>query len=117
MGGLAMAARYLLIQPPELAHQCEVTGAPAWCAVRLAIILTYAHYELGYLSLLATVIALWSRTYLAASVALCCGACAIVLYCFEPGAVALVAGALVLARLVENDLTTGATAYQHDARE
>jgi hypothetical protein len=99
-GALAMAARYLLIQPPELSHRCDLGDAPAWCSVRLAIIMSYAWYSLGYLALGASIAALVWRNRPVATFTLCSGAAAIVLYCYEPGALALVVGALVLARSV-----------------
>ena len=101
---LAFLARYLLIQPPQIAHQCDAGGGPWWCSVRLAIILAYTGWGLGYASLAVTVAALWFRRAALGALALSCGTAAIVLYCYEPGAVAMIAGALVLVRA------------QHDAR-
>lgn len=101
---LAFLVRYLLIQPPQIAHRCDAGGGPWWCGVRLAIILAATGWGLGYASLAATVAALWFRRAAVGALALSCGTAAIVLYCYVPGAIAMVAGALVLVRA------------QHDAR-
>jgi len=95
---LAFLVRYLLIQPPQIAHQCDAGAGPWWCAIRLAIILSYSGWGLGYASLATCVLALWYRRVLFGALALSCGTAAIVLYCYEPGALAMVVGALVLVR-------------------
>lgn len=96
--GAAALARYFLIQPPEVAHQCDQGAGPAWCIARQAIIMTYSGYGLGYASLAALALALWRPAVVTGALALACGGAALILYCYEPGAVAFAAGALVLAR-------------------
>ncbi len=98
VGALAMAARYLLIQPAEIAHACDASSATWLCSLRMAVILSYARYELGYLALVASLAAIVWRNRVTSTSALVIGCAAIVLYCYEPGAVAMVVGALVLAR-------------------
>jgi hypothetical protein len=95
---LAMGARYGMIQPPDVAHQCDDGAGPWWCSLRLAIILMYAHYGLGYASLLLSAGALALRRVDIACITICVGLAALVLYCYEPGAVAVVIGVLRLAR-------------------
>ncbi len=95
---LAMLARYLMIQPPEVAHQCDQGAGPAWCAVRSAVIMTYSGYGLGYAALLLAALSLWLRRPAFGAASLAIGAAALVLYCYEPGALAIAVGALVLAR-------------------
>lgn len=98
VGLVALLARYLLIQPPEVAHQCDQEGGPWWCSLRAAIIMTYAGYGLGYAAgMLAAAAVVWRRTSLGCA-ALAVGSAALVLYCYEPGAVAMAVGALVLGR-------------------
>jgi hypothetical protein len=100
----AILIRQYLIQPPEVAHQCEspvlslATTGPWWCSLRSAAIMTYAWRGLLYASMvlsLATLI--WRRGWLALAT-LAVGLVAIVWYTYEPGAVAITIGALVLAR-------------------
>jgi hypothetical protein len=96
--GLAMAARYLLIQPPEIAHQCDAAGGPWWCALRTAAIMTYSGYGLGYAALVLSGLAALVRRAALGGLALAVGGAALVLYCYEPGALAMAIGTLVLAR-------------------
>lgn len=96
--GLAAAARYLLIQPPEVAHACELAGAAWYCGFRTLVIQTFATYGLGYAAMAATVLTvlIWNR--IVAWLATMVGAAALILYCYEPGAVSFVVGTLALAR-------------------
>ena len=98
IGLLCALARYGLIQPVELAQQCDALSAPWWCTVRLWIIYSYAWYGLGYAAfVLALVATVWRNTWSAAA-ALACGFAALILYCYEPGAFAVVVGVVMLAR-------------------
>lgn len=94
---LAALARTFLIQPPLLAHACEATMA-WWCVLRLGIIYTYAWHTIGQLAVLLAIAALFLRYIWLAAAALAIGLCALVLYCYEPGAFAAIAGALLLLR-------------------
>ncbi len=101
---LAILTRQFLIQPPEIAHRCDLTvlsftaAGPWWCNVRAAAIMTYAWNGLLYASIgLSLVSLVWRRAWLAA-VTLAVGLVAIVFYTYEPGAVAITIGALVLVR-------------------
>ncbi len=96
---MALLARYYLIQPPEFAHRCDAGDPSAWCTLRLAIIMTYARYGLGYLAVATSLIALVWQGITSATVALSSGLLALVLYCYEPGAFAVMTGALLLARI------------------
>ena len=100
----AILTRQFLIQPPEVAHLCDaptlslVTTGPWWCSARSAVIMTYAWGGLQYAALgLSVAVLAWRRTWLAI-VTLGVGLVAIVWYTYEPGAVAITIGALVLAR-------------------
>ena len=100
----AIAIRNDLIQPAEIAHRCDAptltlfTPGPWWCSVRSAAIMTYAWGGLRDASLgLALASLLWRRAWLAAAT-LAVGLVALVWYTYEPGAVAVTIGALVLAR-------------------
>jgi len=100
----AILTRQFLIQPPEIAHQCDaptlslVSTGPWWCSIRSAVIMTYAWGGLQFAALGLSLAALaWRRTWLAVTT-LAVGLVAIVWYTYEPGAVAITIGALVLAR-------------------
>ena len=101
---VAILTRQFLIQPPEIAQRCDaptlslITTGPWWCSVRSAVIMTYAWGGLQFAALgLALAALLWRRTWLAVAT-LAVGLVAIVWYTYEPGAVAITIGALVLAR-------------------
>ena len=101
---VAILTRQFLIQPPEIAHRCDaptlslMTTGPWWCSARSAVIMTYAWGGLQYAALGLSIAALlWRRTWLAVAT-LAVGLVAIVWYTYEPGAVAITIGALVLAR-------------------
>lgn len=97
--GLAAAVlRYGLIEPPSMADLCSATGGPRWCAWRQWAVVAFLGYGYGYAALTAAFIALVLRHPLAAWLAAALGAAALVLYCFEAGAFALLVGALRLAR-------------------
>ena len=100
----AILIRQFLIQPPEIAHRCDaptlslITTGPWWCSVRSAAIMTYAWGGLQIAALgLSLAVLAWRRTWLAVAT-LAVGLVAIVWYTYEPGAVAITIGALVLAR-------------------
>jgi hypothetical protein len=95
---LAAGARYLLVQPPEFAHGCDVAVGSGWCTMRLLVIRSFATFGLGYAAMALTVLTVftWSRVVALAAAAI--GATGLVLYCYEPAAVSFVTGVLVLAR-------------------
>ena len=101
---LAICARQLLIQPPEVAHRCAattlslVTDGPWWCSLRAAIIMTYAWNGLFYAAFTLCIAALVLRRAWLGFATLAVGLIAMVWYTYEPGAVAITVGALVLAR-------------------
>lgn len=105
--GAAIATRQFLIQPPEIAHRCDAatltfaSAGPWWCSARAAVIMTYAWGGLLYASLVLSLASLaWRRSVLAVAT-LTVGLVAIVWYTYEPGAIAITVGALVLARCQE----------------
>lgn len=101
---LAILARQYLIQPPEIAHRCDtatlslITPGPWWCGVRAAIIMSYAWGGLFYAAIALSLAALWMRRGWLGFATLAVGLVAIVWYSYEPGAVAITVGTLVLAR-------------------
>ena len=95
----AAAVRYGAIEPPAVANLCTANGGPTWCAWREWAVLGFLSYAYGYAALTAAFIALFWRHPLAAWLAAALGAAALVLYCVEAGALALLVGALRLARV------------------
>jgi len=97
-GGLALAARYGLVEPTHMAATCDYGTGPWWCSVRTAIIQSFATYAIGYINMATAVLVLITRTRGAGLLAAIAGAVGLALYCQEPSAISLVLGALVLAR-------------------
>ena len=101
---IAIVGRTYLIQPAEIAHVCDIEPlrligpGPWWCDVRSAAIMTYAWGGLRNVAFgLSLLVLLWRRAWLAA-LTLSVGLVGIVWYTYEPGAVAITIGALVLVR-------------------
>lgn len=110
---LAMLVRYALIEPVEVAHRCDAGAGAWWCAVREAAVLAFTRGPdtwwsgasgvsalgwIGAAALAAGGLALLWRRPGTATLAAAVGAVALVLYCFQAGALALLIGVLVLAR-------------------
>jgi hypothetical protein len=94
----AAALRYGAIEPPAVAHLCGADGGPGWCAWRQWAVLGFLSYGYGYAALTAAFLALFVRHPLVAWLAAALGFAALVLYCFEAGAFALLVGVLRLLR-------------------
>jgi hypothetical protein len=110
----AAVLRFGVIEPPAVAHLCTADGGPAWCAWRQWAVLGFLGYGYGYAALAASVVALVWRHPLAAWLAAALGMAALVLYCFEAGAFALLIGALRLLRGQADSLPPGG---QHRQRQ
>ena len=119
--GLALLARYLVVEPAWIAHACDPAPWSSWCAARSVLIRSFSTQALGWLSLAAggaAALIAWRlaqpawasapasaaaqavgrATDVLAQVALAAGAAGLVLYCFEPSAVGTLLGALALNR-------------------
>ncbi|HEY9131860.1 MAG TPA: hypothetical protein VIM98_08910 [Dyella sp.] len=100
LAGVAAAlVRYLFIEPANLAHLCDEANGPAWCSVRQAIVFAFYTYGLGYAALASTALALAWKHPATACLAAALGFIALVMYCYEAGALALLVGSLRLIRL------------------
>lgn len=100
VAGIAAAlVRYLFIEPANLAHLCDEGNGPAWCSLRQAIVFAFYTYGLGYAALAATALALAWKHPATACLAAALGFIALVMYCYEAGALALLIGSLRLIRL------------------
>jgi hypothetical protein len=90
--------RYGLIEPSEMAQRCGVDHPAWWCAWRQLLVLGFLHNVYGVVALLATALALLWKHPWTAWLAAALGAFALVLYCFQCGALALLLGCLGLLR-------------------
>lgn len=95
---MAMLIRYRLIEPAAVAQACDA-GSRVWaCGIRRLAILTFDHQQLSYLAVAGSILALLTRSASIAWLTAAVSAVGLVWYCFEPCAVGLVIGVLVLAR-------------------
>lgn len=98
-GLLAAWLRYGLVQPPALAHRCSAGDGPAWCPLRTLAVKAFLSYAYGYVALAAAALALCWKHAFAAWLAAALGLFALVMYCPDAGALALLIGSLRLLRL------------------
>ena len=121
-GLVAAALRYDLIESRELADLCGSGGTSPWCDARQLLILGFFHraYDAsvyGVAALAVALIALWSKRIWIAWLAAALGIFALQLYCFEPGAAALLIGCLRLLRLQAQDVSRVPPVEQHRQRD
>lgn len=111
IGAAAFALRYGLVESPDVAHLCDTSSALS-CDVRHITVLGFIlaplqlgasfSYQMGiygWVALLATAFALFWKHPFTAWFCAATGVIAVVLYCFVPGALALLIGCLRLVRL------------------
>ncbi len=98
IGGVAAWLRYGLIESSTLAQLCGDAASPWWCTWRQWLVLGFLYNVYGIAALLAALIALLSPRPAVAWLASALGLFALVLYCFQSGAIALLVGALRLLR-------------------
>lgn len=99
VGLIAAWLRYGLIQPSHIAAMCGDAGRPGWCPLRQWMVLGFLHNVYGVLALVAAACALFSRRLLVAWLAAALGLFALVLFCYQSGALALLVGCLRLLRV------------------
>jgi len=117
IGALAYALRYGLIESPDVAHACD-TGTSFACSVRHATVMGFVLggvklsafnvYQMGiygWVALVAGLLALYWKTPFIAWLSAATGVVAVILYCFAPGAFALLVGCLRLVRLLPERTT------------
>ncbi|OOG49537.1 hypothetical protein [Rhodanobacter sp. C01] len=100
----AASLRYRLIESSAIGELCSSEHGPAWCDWRQWLVLGFQHHAgnisvYGVIALMATALALLSKRPWPAWLAAATGTFALLLYCFEPGALALLIGCLRLLRL------------------
>ena len=106
VGGIAAALRYGLVESTEVARVCETSKALI-CDLRHWTVMGFItgnifHWPIGiygWVAVAATLLALVWNKPIAAWLATATGLFALVLYCFVPGALALLIGCLRLVRL------------------
>lgn len=99
---VALAAtwlRYGLIESSAIGQLCSGSHSPPWCRWRQYLVLGFLHDVYGIVALLAAALTLLSRRVPLAWFAAALGAFALLLYCYEAGALALLIGCLRLLRL------------------
>jgi hypothetical protein len=103
-GFVAAGLRFHLIESTAIADVCGSGQYSPWCNTRQLLILGFQHHAFevsvyGVAALMAAAWALWSKQVWIAWLAAVLGVFALQLYCFEPGALALLIGCLRLLRL------------------
>ena len=112
IGVAAYALRYFLVESPDVANLCD-TGASLECTVRHVAVMGFIlgrtfGYQMGiygWVALVAAAAALFWKKPFAAWFSAAAGLVAVILYCFAPGALALLVGCLRLVRL-QSERTT-----------
>lgn len=105
--------RYGLIEPPAAAQQCAAALAPAWCGLRQIAVRGFLSDGYGIAALAATALALSWRRPASAWLAAALGLVAVLLYCYQAGALALLIGALLLLRNRPRGAPTALPGDQH----
>jgi hypothetical protein len=121
-GLVAAALRFDLIESTAIADLCGSGHDSPWCGTRQLLILGFQHHAYdvsvyGIAALMAAALALWSRHVWIAWLAAVLGVFALQLYCFEPGALALLIGCLRLLRLQSEVLPRMPPGEQHRQRD
>ncbi|MBD8874235.1 hypothetical protein [Rhodanobacter sp. DHB23] len=112
-GAGAAWLRYGLIEPAAMAERCTAAQAPAWCALRQALVTGFLHDAYGIAAVVVAALSLLRRSRTLAWLAAALGAFALQFYNYEPGALALLVGSL---RLVHLQGADGAPAAVTPAR-
>jgi hypothetical protein len=95
---VTLALRQFLIEPAAIAHACDPAPWTGACAARTLVIMSFVNQEVGWAALAAGMLATLLRSTRFALGALAAGSAGLVLYSYEPAAVGLLLGMLVLVR-------------------
>ncbi len=95
---IALVLRYWVVENTGVALSCDVAPWEGLCAGRTALVLSFANQELGWVALAIAVAATLLRHRLLGQLALAAGLFGLILYSYEPAAVAALLGLLVIAR-------------------
>jgi hypothetical protein len=99
IGLLTAWLRYGFIEPPALAHLCDDGNTSTSCQVRTFIVLGFNTYGFGIAALIVTALAFVQKKPAIACLAAALGVFAIIMYCYDAGAIALLVGCLRLVNL------------------
>jgi hypothetical protein len=95
---LALITRYVWIESTEIGLSCAALPPPWWCEVRYGVIMVHQHDGWGLVSLGAGILALLTRWYPLALLAMAVGLIGLVLYNTGLAAVGLLAALLLILR-------------------
>lgn len=95
---VTLAIRHMAIEPAAIAHACDPAPWAGACSLRSAVIRLFVNQEVGWFALAVGVLATVLRGRRLAALAIAAGTAGLVLYSYEPSAVGVLLGALVLAR-------------------
>jgi len=98
VGAGAATLRYGLVESSAVGQLCASAHAPAWCTARLWLVLGFLRGIYGIVALVVAVLALLGRRAWLAWLAAALGVFALLLYCVEAGALAVLVGCLRLLR-------------------
>jgi glycerol uptake facilitator-like aquaporin len=96
--GLALAARYLMIENGPLGRACELAVSDLFCTVRLAIVHAFNNQLFGASALIFSSLALWRPSFAALTLGMSIAAAGLVLYNTTGAALAFALSLLVFAR-------------------
>ncbi|TAN18797.1 MAG: hypothetical protein EPN35_03005 [Rhodanobacter sp.] len=99
VAALAAWLRYGLVESSAIGQLCSAGHTPWWCRWRQWLVLGFLYDVYGIAALAATALALLQKRAWLAWLAAALGMFALLLYCFESGALALLLGSLRLLRL------------------
>jgi hypothetical protein len=95
---LALAARFLWIEPSTMGLACAPVPPPWWCGPRTGVILVHQFNGWGLVALVSGLLALFFRWYPMALLGLASGLIGLVLYNAGLAAVGLLAALLLIIR-------------------
>jgi hypothetical protein len=95
----ALVLRHAVVEPAAIAHACEPAPWSGWCAGRTLLIYAFSTQGIGWLALVAGVLATLRRGRRSAWLTVLAGTAGLVLYSFEPSALGALLGLLVLVRV------------------
>ena len=96
---VALLLRYLMVENTELALHCDVHRFEGWCALRTPLVVSFFRQDLGWVALVLSLLACWRQSLLMARLSLALAVAGLILYSYEPAAVAALVAAMLLARL------------------
>ena len=96
---LTYPAIALVVESTDLALHCDMHRWEGWCGVRTALVLSFFRQDLGWVALVLSLLACWRQSLLMARLSLALAVAGLILYSYEPAAVAALVAAMLLARL------------------